>query len=190
MINKNHFNYFPVLESERLIFRQFNIKDADLIYKLRTNQKVMSFMDNYKHTSLKDSKNFIQKNNTIYANKKGIFWLIELKSTHEKIGDFAFWNINHQHKRGEIGYALLPEYWGKGYMTETLKTILKFGFEELNLHSIEANINPKNDNSRQLLNRIGFKKEAYFKENYYFDGKFIDSEIYSLLESDFNQSQN
>jgi ribosomal-protein-alanine N-acetyltransferase len=51
----------------------------------------------------------------------------------------------------------------------------------MNLHSIEANINPENIASRKLLEKTGFVREAYFKENYFFNGKFIDSEIYSLL---------
>jgi len=189
MINPKYFATFPLITSKRLTFRAFDLKiDAPAIFDLRTNKEVMRFMDNYKHTSIKDCENFIQKNLAIYAAKKGIFWAIDFKGI--CIGDFAFWNIDHQHKRGEIGYSLLPEYWGKGLMTETLQTILNFGFKKLNLHSIEANINPKNEKSRRLLVKLGFKKEAYFKENYFFDGKFIDSEIYSILESDFIQTQN
>ena len=92
-----------------------------------------------------------------------------------------------QHCRGEIGYALKPEYWGKGFMTEALKTIIDFGFHKMNLHSIEANVNPKNQKSKKLLKRLGFRKEAYFRENYLFEGKFLDSEIYSLLKKDLSR---
>jgi len=54
----------------------------------------------------------------------------------------------------------------------------------MKLHSIEANVNPLNEKSKKVLERVGFKKEAYFRENYLFDGKFLDSVIYSLLEKD------
>jgi len=173
MINNSHFITFPNLTTNRLKLRQFDCdKDAEFIY-----------MDNYKHVSIKESKQFIEKNLKTYSDKKGIFWVIELIETGETIGDFAFWKVDQQHKRGEIGYALLPKFWGKGYMNECIQTTLNFGFNDLNLHSIEANINPKNEKSRQLLLNLGFCKEAYFKENYYFNGNFIDSEIYSLLES-------
>jgi ribosomal-protein-alanine N-acetyltransferase len=71
-------------------------------------------------------------------------------------------------------------------MSETLKILIDFGFNDLRIHSIEANVNPKNEKSVQLLEKLNFKKEAYFRENYFFNGKFVDSIIYSLLESDLN----
>ncbi len=66
-------------------------------------------------------------------------------------------------------------------MSEALEAVINYAFNTLKLHSIEANINPENNASRQLLIKAGFNKEAYFKENYYFNGHFIDSEIYSLI---------
>ncbi len=86
--------------------------------------------------------------------------------------------------RAEIGYAMKPEYWGKGYIQEALIKVIYFGFNEFCLHSIEANVNPDNASSIKLLEKCGFKKEAYFKEDYFYNGKFLDSVIYSLLETD------
>jgi ribosomal-protein-alanine N-acetyltransferase len=71
-------------------------------------------------------------------------------------------------------------------MSETLITLLQFGFGKLNLHSIEANINPNNNKSKKLLLNIGFRKEALFIENYFHNNKYMNSEVYSLLESNFN----
>jgi ribosomal-protein-alanine N-acetyltransferase len=88
------------------------------------------------------------------------------------------------HCRAEIGYSIHPDYWGQGIMTETFKILIEFGFSELKLHSIEANVNPKNVQSIKLLEKIGFKKEAHFRENFLYNGEFLDSLIYCLLESD------
>ncbi len=187
MINSQIFNVFPVLESERLRFRKFLIADAPEIFDIRSNKKVMEFMDSDFHKNVKESELFIQKNFDIYHQQKGIFWAIEEKSTQKFVGDFAFWNIDSKNLRGEIGYGLKPEFWDMGYMKESMQTLIQFGFSEINLHSVEANINPNNINSRKTLEKVGFKKEAYFRENYYHDGQFLDSEIYSLLEKDFNQ---
>ena len=66
-------------------------------------------------------------------------------------------------------------------MYEALCAIIEYGFNQMKLHSIEANINPDNIASQQLLEKAGFVREAYFRENYYFGGRFIDSAIYSLL---------
>ena len=185
MINNIHFENFPYLESERLIFREFTINDATDIQCIRSNDKVMDYMDSEPHRTVKDSENFISKNLDRYKNKEGLFWAIIEKSENKFIGDFAFWNIIRENHRAMIGYTLKPQFWGKGYMTETLSQLIKFGFSDLNLHSFEAEINPKNINSEKVLVKTGFKKEAYFKENRYFNGEYLDSEIYSLLEKDF-----
>ena len=62
-----------------------------------------------------------------------------------------------------------------------MAAVLPVGFDQVGLHSIEANVSPENIASRRLLEKFGFKQEAYFKENYYFNGEFLDSVIYSLL---------
>ena len=89
--------------------------------------------------------------------------------------------LQKENFRAEIGYALLPDYYKKGIADEALKAVIDYGFNTMNLHSIEANLNPDNIASAELLEKNNFEKEAYFKENYYFEGKFIDSLIYSLL---------
>ena len=69
-------------------------------------------------------------------------------------------------------------------MKEALLKVIDYGFDQLKLHSIEANINPSNIASAALLTGNRFIKEAYFKENFYFDGHFLDSEIYSLINNE------
>ncbi|MEO6328855.1 MAG: GNAT family protein [Ginsengibacter sp.] len=97
------------------------------------------------------------------------------------IGTICFWNINKEHYRSEIGYALHPGYQGKGIMQQALIAVLDYGFKTMKLHSIEANVNPCNISSINLLERNNFIREGYFKENFCYDGKFSDSAIYSLI---------
>jgi ribosomal-protein-alanine N-acetyltransferase len=183
-INEAVFESFPTLESERLLFRNFKDSDAKDIFYLKTDSRVMEYMDSVKHKSLDDSLEVIKKNQSSFNDKTGVNWAIIEKSTHKLIGYFGYWRLFRDNSRGEIGYSLKPEYWGKGYMFEAMTKLIGFGFKELHLHSIEANINPNNRNSEKLLLKFGFKKEAYFRENYLFEGEFLDSIIYSLLESD------
>lgn len=188
MIEDKYFKVFPKLETMRLHLRNLNLDDASEVQLIRSNEKVMTYMDSNKHLTDLDSKNFISENLKVYEQGKGIFWAIMEKSSGDFIGDFAYHRIDVKNKRGEIGYTLKPDYWGRGYMQEAMVAVIRFGFNNLQLHSIEANINPENNNSRKLLRKVGFRKEAYFRENYYFNGEFLDSEIYSLLKSDFNDS--
>ncbi|MEJ2505762.1 MAG: GNAT family N-acetyltransferase [Ignavibacteriaceae bacterium] len=186
-INTSVFKIFPKLESKRLFFRRMNLSYAKDIHQIRSNDDVMKFMDVTRTKSVNDAKRLIRNVREDYKNEKGVSWAVIHKNSKRFIGYAGFWRMQPQHCRGEIGYALKPEYWGKGFMTETLKTIIDFGFHKMNLHSIEANVNPKNQKSKKLLKRLGFRKEAYFRENYLFEGKFLDSEIYSLLKKDLSR---
>ena len=187
-INTTVFKEFPEFESERLIFRRIVHGDANDIFLIRSNNKVMRFMDVPWHHSISDAEKLINSVEESYKNKTGISWGIVEKHSNSFIGYIGFIRIYPDHCRAEIGYALKPEFWGKGYMYETINKLVRFGFEEMKLHSIEANVNPLNEKSKKVLERVGFKKEAYFRENYFFNGKFLDSVIYSLLEKDLTDN--
>ncbi|MFA6596924.1 MAG: GNAT family N-acetyltransferase [Ignavibacteriaceae bacterium] len=183
-INKNIFTVFPELESERLLFRKILLSDAKDLYLIRSNDEVMRFMDTKKMESSDDAEKMIRSVEESFNNGTGINWGIIEKYSNNFIGYFGFWRIMYEHCRAEIGYALDMNYWNKGYMAETLKAMITFGFTNMNLHSLEANVNPGNNNSIKLLEKTGFKKEAYFRENFLFNNTFYDSIIFSLLEKD------
>ena len=90
--------------------------------------------------------------------------------------------MKKEHYRAEIGYVLNPAFWKKGIMKEAILAVLGYGFDVMHLHSIEANINPGNAASAGVLEATGFIKEAYFKEDFFFDGTFRDTIIYSRLK--------
>ena len=174
------------LETDRLILRPFCLEDATHIFEIRSNKYVMKYMDSNLHSSLADSEKFVARNLKNQEEGNGYFWAIIEKSTNDFIGDFSFWAIDKVNHRVQIGYSLKKKYWQNGYMTEVMKVVLSYGFNKLGLHSFEANINPLNNGSRKCLEKIGFKKEAYFRENYFFNGNYLDSEIYCLLQKDLN----
>lgn len=116
---------------------------------------------------------------------EGILWAICFKDNPELIGHIGLFRTNHANFYSEIGYMLFPKYWRQGIMTEVMSEVLNFSFNNLGFHRLEANINPLNEASRALLLHFGFRKEAYFRENFYFNGQFLDSEIYGLLKSEW-----
>lgn len=114
---------------------------------------------------------------------EGITWGICLQEKPlQLVGTIGLWKIIKEHYRAEIGYMLLPEYFRRGIMKEAINAVTAYAFNGIGLHSIEANINPANEASERLLISAGFVKEAHFKENYYFNGCFLDSIIYSLVK--------
>lgn len=176
------FTPFPFIRTQRLLLRQINHSDLNEIFFLRFDEQVMKYLDRPRAKSTADVNDFIQKLIDSEKNNEGITWGITLKNEIKLIGTIGFWRIEKEHYRAEIGYTLHPDYWGKGIMQEALSEVVNYGFKVMKLHSIEANVNPENTASIKLLERNGFSREAYYKENYFFNGKFIDTAIYSLLE--------
>jgi [ribosomal protein S5]-alanine N-acetyltransferase len=184
-INDDVFNVFPKLETKRLLLMEFVKNDSEELFKMRTDERVLKYLDRDPHKSVTESELMIEGMIKTYNSKEGINWIIRNKETVNVIGYIGYWRMRKEDIRAEIGYAMKPEYWGNGYMQEALNKVIEFGFNEFCLHSIEANVNPDNASSIKLLEKFGFKKEAYFKEDYFYNGKFCDSVIYSLLETDF-----
>jgi [ribosomal protein S5]-alanine N-acetyltransferase len=77
---------------------------------------------------------------------------------------------------------ILPEYNGQGITTEAIKLLVDYGFNQMNMHSIEGIIDPANVASARVLEKNGFVKEAHLIENEFYDGKFLDTAIYSLVK--------
>lgn len=176
-----NFSPFPTLTTDRLVLREVSQKDVKEMLFMRSDKRVMKYIDRVPAKSIEDASAFIQKINDLKKNNEAVTWAITVKDNPVLIGTICLWNIKKEHYRAEVGYALHPEHHKKGIMQEALKAVLEYGFRIMQLHSVEANVNPQNSSSINLLERNGFVREAYFKEDYFFNGKFIDSAIYSLL---------
>ncbi|MEO7121047.1 MAG: GNAT family N-acetyltransferase, partial [Ginsengibacter sp.] len=163
--------------------RKMTKKDTAEILRLRSDENVMKYIDRERAKSIQDAEIFLDRNTTSLDSNNGIMWAITLKETPETlIGNIGYWRLIKEHYRAEVGYMLNPSFWKKGIMKEALDKVIFFGFNNMNLHSIEANINPGNEASAALLESTGFVKEAYFKEDFFFNGTFRDTVIYSRLD--------
>lgn len=177
------FTQFPVLFTDRLILKEITPADAPALFAMRSNPIIMQYIDRPIPQSVDDILVLIEKMKKMKENGEGISWGIFTKENPEqKIGNIGFFRIMHEHYRAEVGYMLALEEHQKGIMFEAIQKVIEYGFSSMNLHSIEANINPENTASRKLLEKAGFVREAYFRENYFFNGRFLDSEIYSLVK--------
>lgn len=177
------FSPFPILETENLILRQISLDDADEVFKLRSNPETMKFIPRPLAETIEDAQKFITECNTGIEKNELINWAIAKKEDNKLIGMIGFFRMQPENFRGEIGYILNPEFHGKGIMKEASNEVIKFGFEQMNFHSIEAVIDPENSASEKLLQKCGFEKEAHFKENFFYNDQFLDTVIYSLLKT-------
>jgi len=180
-----NFHPFPNLETERLILRQYTAADAEAVLSFRSNPDAMRFVPRPLQRTTDDALEMITKINDMIEANDGINWGVELKSNGKIIGSVSFHRIEKEHSRGEIGYMIHPDYWGQGIVTEAAKVIVNYGFMQLKFHSIEAIIDPENTASENVLRKLEFVKEAHFKENFFHNGQFTDTVIYSKLRSDY-----
>ncbi len=179
------FSFLPFknLESSRLLLRQIDPADVNEIFAMRSNPEVMKYVPRPLCVNLDDAMDLIKMIQKKLETNEGINWAITLKGNNTLIGFIGHYRIKWEHFRSEIGYMLAPEFQGKGIATEAIKLVVDYGFNEMNMHSLEAVIDPENSASAKVLDKNNFIKEAHFKENEFYDGKFLDSVIYSLLSA-------
>ena len=178
-----NFEPFPVLETKRLLLRKIVTEDAPAILALRSNPVVMQYIDRPLAASTEDALTFIKMILDAWQNNDGITWAIAAKDNPVTlIGTVGYWRFIKEHYRAELGYMLHPDHWRKGIMKEALNILIPYAFNEIKLHSIEAKINPDNIASATILTSVGFVREAFFKEDNFYKGKFMDTAVYSRLQ--------
>ena len=170
---------FTNLITERLILRELQAGDAEQIFKIRTNARVNEFLDRAPTKSVNDSLKFI--NNILKAQTKedSMMWAITLKNEPQLIGTILYWHIVKDQDKAELGYEMLPEYFGKGIMHEALMEVIRFGFETMQLKKIVAETRGDNLRSVSALQKCGFEEIRKSDDGYL---------VYFLLSSvGFNQ---
>ncbi len=154
------FSNWACLEECSEFFPWSAVKDID-IYK----ERVTSWIANY--------------DNGLYFN-----WIIESKNSKEVIGIINLHNVDEDNRIAETSYILCPGYWGKGIMTEALKRVLQYAFEEIGLNRVQADVFRGNYASEKVLLKCGMQKEGVARERYYKGGVYIDAIQYAILQKD------
>jgi [ribosomal protein S5]-alanine N-acetyltransferase len=178
-------NTFPRMETDRLVLRQVTKEDAEDMLMYLSDQDVMKHYGMEPFKSLDDVLDEIFWYHSIFEKNTGIRWGITLKGQNKVIGSCGFLNIAPQHYRSEIGFELSKDFWGQGIASEALDLVIKYGFEQLKLHRIQALIEPLNFSSQKLVERKGFIKEGLLRNYEFTCGKFDDLFMYSILRDDY-----
>ncbi len=175
------FSKFPILTTDQLILREVEDGDVDEIFFLRSDKEIMKYIPRPPAKTKKDALDHIEVLRKAKENQEGINWAITQKGNDTLIGIMGLFQINKRDFRAEIGYILHPGYQGKGIISEAIQRIIEFGFEHINLHTLTAIIDPRNIASEKVLQRANFVKEAHFREDCCYEGEFLDSVHYSII---------
>jgi len=176
-----HFTTFPTLQTPRLTLREVTPDDAAVVFKMRSDERVMRYIGRPLQTDISEAAQLIEVYREGFAQNEGVTWAICLREQPTLIGTITFWKMDKVNHRAEIGYSLNADYWRRGIMDEAMIATIEYCFKTLNFHSIEAGTDPDNEGSGRILEKHGFVQEAYFRENFYFNGEFLDSRIYSKI---------
>ena len=177
-----NFTPFPFLTTARLVLREMTLTDAPGLFRLRSNEEVMKYINRPLTKTIEEAQTWIGMIVSSLQKGDGITWCMALKEyPSESIGNIGIWRIEKENYRGEVGYMIEPAYQGKGLMSEAIQAVVEYGFRQMHLHSLEGHIDPRNIASGRLLEKSGFVREAYFKENYFLRGSFADTAVYSQL---------
>ncbi|QOD60828.1 GNAT family N-acetyltransferase [Polaribacter haliotis] len=151
---KFNFTIFPELKTERLLLRKANFNDTKAVFDLRSCEEINKFVATKRVKNIEEAKDFINICDKLYKEENRIFWLIHYKN--EVIGSIVLHRISLKDSFAEIGYKLKPTFQQKGFMSEALKEVLKFGFKSLDLKTIEAFTHKDNAPSIALLEKNNF----------------------------------
>lgn len=184
-MKKSENDFFPEIYTERLLLRKLQLKDAETLFKYWSDPEVTKYLDMATFKNIEQVFSMIRLLNSLYSKKQGIRWVIVTKKDNKVIGTCGYNSWIKKSSRGEIGYELGQEHWGNGYATEVVKEILKYGFKAMNLNRIEAFTVPEAWRSIKVLEKFGFKKEGMLREYGYWNMKYWDENIYSLLKREW-----
>jgi len=172
------------IETERLILREFRPEDAEGIFRLDSDPRVMLYLGNKTISGMNEAEDIVAGVRKQYEDHGIGRWVVMERSSGNFIGwsglKFITYTENNQTNFHDVGYRLLPGYWGRGYATESARAALEYGFKTMGLHEIIGMCDEKNLASRRALEKCGLK----FVEK--FNHKNIICDWLSIKNDDWN----
>lgn len=177
----------PTLACARLQLRPLRADDADALFALHSDPRVMRYWSCAPWTKREQAVERIAQ--LVRDRAKSEFYTLAATIAGEDalIGTASLFAINRTHRRGEIGYALRSDVWGRGYATEMLHATIAFAFDAIGLERLEADIDPRNEASCRLVERVGFLREGLLRQRWRVAGEVTDSAMYGLLRGEYAQ---
>lgn len=166
------------IKTEHLILREIVDSDLRHIYQGLSNPLVIKYYG-VSYDSLEATKEQM----AWFKNPQQFWWAICSIDNQEFYGAAGLNDFSLQHKKAEIGLWLLPDFWGKGIMTEAMPVICDYGFERLGLHRIEGFVESNNHNCKRAMAKLDFELEGTMKDAEIRNGEYISVDIYAKLKN-------
>lgn len=181
------FDRVPELETPRLVLREIDpIRDLDAVYELFADERVALNTDTGPFSDRSEAEEVVNWFGAIFRNGHGLRWAItEANSPNRDLIGTCGVNIwDRRNSSAEIGYDLMPDYWGRGIATEAVGAMVDWCFENLGLNRIQADVMVDNAASARVLRKLGFVEEGIQRQGGFWRGEYHDLRYFGLLRDD------
>lgn len=173
---------FPTIKTDRLLLRQIMDSDLENVFL------GLSHPDVTKHygvsfESIEDTREQMDWFENLTKTGTGMWWAICSSDNKTFYGAGGLNNLSLEHRKAEVGFWLLKEFWGLGIMKEALPLICSYAFSQLNLHRIEGFVENENINCKRAIKKLGFRHEGTMKDCEIKDGRFISLDVYAVFNT-------
>ncbi|MCZ4272734.1 GNAT family protein [Maritalea porphyrae] len=177
------------LETDRLVLRLPRADDVDALMEYSADPEVCRYLPYEPRERDEIEKTMERRLGFTEFTPEGhpLFLHVEIKETGEMIGEFLLFSRDVEARQGEIGYVLNPRFQGKGYALEAATALMDIAFKVGNLHRIEAKCSAPNQPSYKLMEKLGMRREAHFKEQALFKGDWDELLIYAILQREWRE---
>jgi len=175
---------FPELETSRLKLIELNESHANDLFDIFSDKESIKYWDDPPHKNVDETKDLLAFLAKRIKEGTGICWGISLKTAPQDVIGLVTYNAYRKDRNAYIGYIIARKHSNKGLTTEALKVFIEYGFSHLEVHRIEAHVEPGNVASEVVLQKIGFQKEGLLRESTFNKGEYQDMIYYGLLKTD------
>jgi len=175
----------PTLQTQRLLLRAFNLNDAPAVQRLAGAREIADTTLLIPHPYSDGlAEKWISTHARGWLEERGVSFAIVLRETGQLCGAIGF-RLELQYSRAEMGYCMGVPFWGCGYCTEAARALLRFGFEELNLHRVYSYHFARNPASGRVLLKTGMRQEGCLRQHVRRWENFEDLECYGIVRNDW-----
>jgi RimJ/RimL family protein N-acetyltransferase len=176
---------------DRVLLRPFLQSDLDAVADIESRPEVVRYlmwdvMDREAAQGLLERR---LRQHRIEAEDTALVLAITVPPSDRLVGEVMLRLTSERHRQGEIGWSLHPDAQGHGYATEAARELLRIGFEDLGLHRIAADADPRNTGSIRIMERLGMRHEALYREAFYLKGEWVDEIHYAILEDEWRDQR-
>lgn len=175
------FEQHPTLETERLTLREVTVRDAADLHAYFGDSETAEYIPHTAVKAVSETEKILSRASKYFAERDSFRFAIERKGDGKVMGIFDLHSLSSEHQRMEIGYGLGKAYRGFGYMTEAVRGVIRFAFEEMGMHRIEAECETENIRSIRVAERCGMTLEATRRENEINKGRFVSNHVYAIV---------